>query len=574
MDSMSNLTRKNIPDDGGVIPTTEPGIVEGAPLVSADDTPPQAATVKPGLDLPEFADVAYRTDVPEVVAAPTPAPEPAVANTPPAAPIPIPGGIMSAEDAKNAGLNVDDAKAIDVSQEQLAAEQRRFAEGQALKMRETTDMLAGALAEEEARAQRFENTENADAETREQLLGEDPKVVGVTPVSYEERMKDSQRSTNPEIDPYDLMPGYSDDDDPEEEVKDPDKTDPDPNDAEYGQFIRDLPVAEYMHFEKPAVQVIREPETKIVPSERAGRNHAPLGDQAFMNAINKFKKDNFGKVTVVMPNSGFMCDVVGTGVVDLQNLYMNVDQNMSTYDYQLEQMRVVIRNVVGTYPKVSANNLQNMIHFQDFQMLAFGHICATLRSVETVTNCTECGKAFRLTTRPNDLIMNMSEFSERRAQIENAPNIESCSLMTHNREVVTAMGLTVTLGHPSYADMIRCIRGFLEYSANMTETEKKRFESMLRLLYMIRKIKLPDGTYANNIYQMYQALLIMSDVDLDVINKEATAMRDEIMVPKFGIKEARCPHCGKIIKDIPYESLLEMLFYHTTISSYLNNPES
>ena len=91
---------------------------------------------------------------------------------------------------------------------------------------------------------------------------------------------------------------------------------------------------------------------------------------------------------------------------------------------------------------------------------------------------------------------------------------------------------------------------------------------------MIRKIKLPDGTYANNIYQMYQALLIMSDVDLDVINKEATAMRDEIMVPKFGIKEARCPHCGKIIKDIPYESLLEMLFYHTTISSYLNNPES
>ena len=177
MDSMSNLTRKNIPDDGGVTPTTEPGIVEGAPLVSAGDAPPQAATVKPGLDLPEFADVAYRTDVPEVVAAPTPAPEPAATNTPPVTPIPIPGGIMSAEDAKNAGLNVDDAKAIDVSQEQLAAEQRRFAEGQALKMRETTDMLAGALAEEEARAKRFENTENADAETREKLLGEDPKVV-------------------------------------------------------------------------------------------------------------------------------------------------------------------------------------------------------------------------------------------------------------------------------------------------------------------------------------------------------------------------------------------------------------
>lgn len=207
-------------------------------------------------------------------------------------------------------------------------------------------------------------------------------------------------------------------------------------------------------------------------------------------------------------------------------------------------------------------------------MLAFGHICATLRTVETVTNCTECGKAFRLTTRPNDLLINMNEFIDRWAQIENAPNIESCSLMMRNRSVTTEMGIEVTLGHPSYADMIRCIRGFQEYSKSMTPTDVRRFESMLRLLYMIRRIKLPNGTYANNIFQMYQCLLLMSDVDLEMINKEATILRDEIMVPKFGIKEARCPHCGKVIRDIAYESLLELVFYHTTISSYLNNPES
>lgn len=552
MDSMSNLTKKNVPDIG--VPAIEP-TVEGTPPVVMTPTATPAPTVEP----PAFVEPTYTTRA-------EPAPAPVVS-----------GGIMTVEDAEKIGIDAQSSSAIDLEQEQLAAEQRRFAAGQAMKARETADMLAAALADEEARAQRFENTEKADEETRDKLLGDDPKVsetVVSSTVSYDERMKDSKASTNPEIDPYELLPSYTDDEEPEEEIKDPEKTAPDPSDDEYGQYIRDLPAAEYVQFEKPAVRTIREVKVDIVPSGRTDKNHAPLGDQAFLNAISKFKKDNFGKVTVVMPNSGFMCDIVGTGVVDLQNLYMNVNQDMSTYDYQLEQMRTIIRNVVGTAPKVSATNLQNMIHFQDFQMLAFGHICATLRTVETVTNCTECGKAFRLTTRPNDLLINMNEFIDRWAQIENAPNIESCSLMMRNRSVTTEMGIEVTLGHPSYADMIRCIRGFQEYSKSMTPTDVRRFESMLRLLYMIRRIKLPNGTYANNIFQMYQCLLLMSDVDLEMINKEATILRDEIMVPKFGIKEARCPHCGKVIRDIAYESLLELVFYHTTISSYLNNPES
>jgi len=560
MESMSNLTKKDVPEVEGVAPETTTPVEEVAATADAmpliESVPAQKA--EPSIDTLVNAAKAAASAREQV--------DLTRENQPPA--VVAPGGVMTVDEAQRLGMDVAHAEVIDVEKEQLEAEHRRYVEGQQAKQRETVAMFADALAEEEARVQRLDNTLEADDETKERLLGETEARV-----TYAERMKDSKASTNPEIDPYDLMPGYTDEDEPEEKIKDPDET-PDPSDDEYGQYIRDLQVAEIHESENPPVRMIRETRVDIVPSGRTGKNHAPLGDQAFMNAITKFKKDNFGRVTTPLPNSGFMADVVGTGVVDLQNLYLNVDQNMTTYDYQLEQMRTVIRNVVGTSPKVSAENLQNMIHFQDFQMLAFAHICATLRSIETVTNCTDCGKPFRITSKPNMLLMNLDELSERRAQIESAPNIEACSLMTTNREVPTSIGIMVTLGHPSYADMIRSIRGFQEYSKNMTESDRKRFESMLKLLYMIRKMKLPTGTYANNIFQMYQTLLLLSDDDLELVNHEANEMRNQIIVPKFGIPEVKCPHCGKIIKDVAYDSLLELLFYHTTISSYLKNPEA
>ena len=206
-------------------------------------------------------------------------------------------------------------------------------------------------------------------------------------------------------------------------------------------------------------------------------------------------------------------------------------------------------------------------------MLAYAHICATLEKIETVTNCKECGKPFRITSDSTSLLMNQDELYERRMQIENAPNAEAYSLMTHNREVRTPSGILVVLGHPSYAEIIRCIRGFQQFSENMSNADRRRFEGMLTLLYMIRKIQLPNGVTSNNIYQTYMALMLLSQRDLDMVNKESESMRKEILVPKFGVKEVRCPHCGRIIKDVAYDNLLEMLFYHTTVASYLMENE-
>lgn len=572
MDELKNLTGREIPESDGVTPVFDPTTIPKGVNPNFGNTPKPAA---------EPTDEDTPVVIPEApVMVPTQTAPKVPSPVPPApkdAPKPFVGHgmtFMSPEEAKGYGI-AQEGERVDVQAEQFREAQEKYAKVQADKAKEMQSIFEGVLGEEEARLQRLDNTLKADPETREKLLGETPTAsVSTGSITYEDREKADRLSGNPAVDPFDLMPSYDESEAEENNEPKAEEKAPDPGDEEYGKYIREMDVAEVPHSDAPAVRTIRESMVEVTDSGRNGKNSQPLGDQAFLNAITKFKKDKFGKVTVLLPNSGFFCDVVGTGVVDLTNLYMNVDQNMSTYDYQLEQMRVVIKNVVGTNPKINPANLQNMIHFQDFNMLAFGHICATMKSIETVTNCTECGKPFRITSRPNDLIINMADFSERWAQIENAPNVEAYSLMTRNRTVHTSINIDVILGHPSYAEIIRCIRGYQHYVQDMTAADAHRFESMLQLLYMIRRIKLPNGVSSNNIHQNYLALMLLSQEDLDLVNREATAMRNEIMVPKFGIKEVTCPHCHQTVRDIAFDGLLDLLFYHTTISSYLNNPES
>ena len=167
------------------------------------------------------------------------------------------------------------------------------------------------------------------------------------------------------------------------------------------------------------------------------------------------------------------------------------------------------------------------------------------------------------------MLINNAELYERRCQIENAPNVEAYSLMTKNRIVTSENGLEITLGHPSYAEQVRNITAYQSYARQMSDADRRRFEGMLRLLYMIRSIKLPNGVVTNNIYQNYHALMLLNQLDLDLVNTEVDAMRKKILSPRFGVKEAKCPHCGHVNKDVAYRNLLDLVFYHTTVSSLL-----
>lgn len=480
--------------------------------------------------------------------------------------VPSGSGLLSAKDAEELGFNLSESNPIDYEKEAYEREQARLMRQLQERQLQTNDLFDAAIAAEDGRNARAEEILE-DPEKRKEVFGEDPVIV--EKVSPEQAARDRLFSGNPQISDDDLMPSYSDD----ETEEDGEKTDEDTsggNDTDVlVEQLRNTDVAEAIPLEVHPVIRVKDPMVETVLSERAAKSKI-LGDTAFDNAIARFKKDRFGKTTVPLVNSGFLCDIVGTGVVDLQNLYMNLSKDISSYDYQLEQMRAVIKCVVGTMPKVQPTALRNSIHFADFQMMAYGHVCSTLRTVEATGNCEECGTPFRVSQSPVDLLLNADELMEKKRQIESAMSPDAISLMSHDRRVNTSTGIEITLGHPTFAETVRYIEGYQAYRRQMTEAEAYRFTSMMDSLHMVKKCKLPDGTATNSIYQNYKALLLLTQEDLDVVYDEIDKMRKEIVVPKFGIKKVVCPNCGHVNTDVPYENLVEMVFYHTTIKSLLS----
>ena len=47
----------------------------------------------------------------------------------------------------------------------------------------------------------------------------------------------------------------------------------------------------------------------------------------------------------------------------------------------------------------------------------------------------------------------------------------------------------------------------------------------------------------------------------DTIDK----MVKEVIVPKFGAANVKCPHCGEAIETVTIDSVTAMVFYHTTV---------
>ncbi|MDE6040242.1 MAG: hypothetical protein K2F99_01560, partial [Muribaculaceae bacterium] len=153
--------------------------------------------------------------------------------------------------------------------------------------------------------------------------------------------------------------------------------------------------------------------------------------------------------------------------------------------------------------------------------------------------------------------------------IRSAPNNESHSLMTKYRVITTSRGIVITLGHPSYANELTTLNSFLAYYNNMTPAEQYRFNGRLQTLYFIRKIQIPGVGTTSSIYQNYQALGLLESSDLRAVQKAIGEMRSEIIEPRFGIREVVCPTCGEVIKGVTYRNIMDLLFLHTQLESYL-----
>ena len=343
---------------------------------------------------------------------------------------------------------------------------------------------------------------------------------------------------------------------------------PDPeNTKAYAKYIQQLEHVQ-LKDDPTVITTVKDRQVDIVVSNR-NKTGKYLNDQAFMNAVSKFKKDNFATVSVPMVNSGFMIDIVGTGIVDLLQLYARPTENTTVMEYELEKMKTVMKNVVGTHPKINPMDLRNMIHFSDYNMMVWAHVCATMDNIETVSSCEECGKPFRISSTPRNMVINMPELEKRMTDIRNAESVEQFSLLTTNKRIVTSNQFEITIGHPSYADYVRTLTQIRDYAKTLNQVDTNRFFDLVADIYYVRNVKMPNNVITSNVYQTYLAINMLTEGDLVCLQEEIQKMRDKILVPKFGIAKVVCPHCGTSLTDVPFESIEDMLFFHSTVSRML-----
>lgn len=495
---------------------------------------------------------------------------------------------------QNPAANTDADEWVKLSSESTddGVKQKRV-EAMAKEQDDMATLLDIALDAEDARVKRAEEI-TSSPENAQQFYaqGGSADVAGGTPkVKYDNvpmEQRASDKTFNPvadeaasEIDTDDLVPSYGAEEEPEEST-DPAKANdsgtdkkkskeedeaPDMEDeVAYAAYIQGLDVA-VVPEGNTVVRTVKNRQLDVETKDNKSGKF--IGDQSFLNSITRFKKDNFTVVSVPMVNSGFVLDVVGTGGVDLTQLYTRVNRETSQMDYEIEKMKAIMKNVVGTHPRIDPMQLKKYIHYRDYNMMAWGHICATLDNVEIVANCDDCGKPFRITSSPRALLMNMDEILKRQAEIEAADDINRYSLLTSNRQIITSNMFEITIGHPNYAEIINQMGQLRKYAQQLNQIEASHFIQKAQILYQIRQIKLPNGVITSNIYQTYLALTLLNDTDYQILVEEIDQMQKDIVEPKFGISSVKCPHCGYVLHDVPYENLDELVFFHTTVSRML-----
>lgn len=502
-------------------------------------------------------------------------------------------GTLTPEEAAQLGLG--EGERIDVETESMIQRNRAADARVRQPIDDMASLIKGAVSEEEERLERHTEALQDETTRKEIFKGNDPvdKVTyrapitengDDTPVQQRSQSSDIKRESTVSIfdgsesNVDDLVPSY----DHEEDVTPPEAVEestedkrPKETDSEqvYANYLKELTVVNH-GADGTSVLVPRKEKTTTEPvsSGRMGKAKI-LGDQAFLNSITKFKKDTFRTITIPLVNSGFSVDVVGTGAVDLTLLYNTVDQNTLAVDYELEKMRTIFRNIVDANPKVDKNNLRNMIHFTDYQLIAAAHLAATLKDVEMIHSCTECGKDFRIMAASTDLILNMDELRDRMEKIKNATTIEENSLMTTDRQITTDSGFIVNIGHPSYSEYIQYLSELKAMSNNLTPSVITRVSSMSAVLPFIRSIVMPNQVRTNNLYQKYMAMGMLDDQEYTEVVAEIKKLKDSILVPRFGIKRVECPHCHTVNTEIAYESLTDLLFFHFMVSRLLNETE-
>ena len=437
---------------------------------------------------------------------------------------------------------------------------------------EILDVLDNLGKEEGERTARLENT-GAEAYAKVVNKGGDKEsdVDYSSSVSQDELRRSSGDPDYNVLRDADFTPSFGED----EEVED--NTETEEAEADEGDDYSDVentmeligksPTVEYTEpgASKDMIKLVRKRHLKAELVSTGKFESKTLADQAFNNSVNKFKMKNFRSVRVPLVNSGFFVDMVGTGANDLVMLYDNTDQRIGPAEYELNRLRTIIRSVVGAEPHVNPNELKNLIHHRDYPMMAYGQLCATLDEVVFPNTCPKCNRTFKVKANPADMILNVDDMAATIESMQNAKSASENSLMGEDVKLTFESGFEVTIGHPSYYDEVVMLNSLNHYLQTLKPIESAPMAAMTNALMYIKRIALPNGLRAANVYQTFKALRLMDLSEYDQVNEAIIKLRDQIIEPRIGVHDIVCPHCKEKIPEIEIDGVAELIFFLTTV---------
>ena len=433
--------------------------------------------------------------------------------------------------------------------------------------------LDDGLAEEDARIARLDELgTEAYQKASHGATSETSDVEEARKVSQDELRRSSGDPDYTIVPDEDFVPDFGEDEDEVKEINETTST-PDVDDDEDRSnadavlnVLGTAPTVEFSNGPKDLVSVVRDRHMKTEIISTGRFESKSLADQAFINSVNKFKAKNFRTVRVPLINSGFFVDMVGTGSNDLVMFYDSSDQNISAAEYAMNRMKTIMKACVGAEPKVNPNELKNLIHNADYRMMSYGYVCATLEEIVFPHTCEKCNHTFKVKTNPAEMLLNADKMEERIQRIRSAKSASDNSLMAKEVKLSFDSGFEVTVGHSSYYDEVVMLNALNHYIQTLKPIEAAPLARLSNNLLYIKKISLPNGLKAANVYQTFKALQLMNLDEYSQVMDAIKTLTDMIITPKIGVSDVECPHCKEVIKSIELDSVEELVFFHSMVT--------
>lgn len=433
--------------------------------------------------------------------------------------------------------------------------------------------LDDGLAEEDARIARLDELgTEAYQKASHGARSETTDTEEARKVSQDELRRSSGDPDYAIVPDEDFVPDFGEDEDEVKEINEKAST-PDVDDDEDRSnadavlnVLGTAPTVEFSNGSKDLVSVVRDRHMKTEIISTGRFESKSLADQAFINSVNKFKAKNFRTVRVPLINSGFFVDMVGTGSNDLVMFYDSSDQNISAAEYAMNRMKTIMKACVGAEPKVNPNELKNLIHNADYRMMSYGYVCATLEEIVFPHTCEKCNHTFKVKTNPAEMLLNADKMEERIQRIRSAKNASDNSLMAKEVKLSFDSGFEVTVGHSSYYDEVVMLNALNHYIQTLKPIEAAPLARLSNNLLYIKKISLPNGLKAANVYQTFKALQLMNLDEYSQVMDAIKTLTDMIITPKIGVSDVECPHCKEVIKSIELDSVEELVFFHSMVT--------